>query len=267
MALQRSSRLDCCGVPTFFDFSEAGVFPYAGGGYQSTSRGVTCSRCRIRTDMSTAAPGSKDRLVDLWRGRVPIEVRKRVPPSFAAWARQHTPKGRARDGCHHRGASFGTRRLGGLAQKRVAIFRFDSVWLSLRSRRPVVHRHGDRRAHRRWKRSKGLRLQRASPVRDAGRIPLCNPSVASRRRGRCHHLVGEGTPVHHELDSDYITSTSDRRVQGCRAADRRPALGDNDLCLQQPERSEARRTSTLRHRRFRWRRSATSCTRSNSGSR
>jgi hypothetical protein len=79
-------------MPTFFDFSEAGVFPYAGGGYSIDVPWRDMLSIPDTNDMSTAARGGKDRLVDLWRGWIPIEVRKRIPPSFAAWARQHAPK-------------------------------------------------------------------------------------------------------------------------------------------------------------------------------
>ena len=76
-------------MPTFFDFSEAGVIPYAGGGYSIDVLWSDMISAPKTTNDSSAPRGGKGRLVDLWRGWIPLEVRKRVPPSFAAWARQH----------------------------------------------------------------------------------------------------------------------------------------------------------------------------------
>lgn len=77
-------------MPTFFDFSEAGVMPYAGGGYSiDVLWRDLLSAPEARNDISVTARSGKQRLVDLWRGWVPPEVRRRIPPSLAAWARQH----------------------------------------------------------------------------------------------------------------------------------------------------------------------------------
>lgn len=79
-------------MPTFSDFSEAGVIPYAGGGYSIDVNWSDMLSAPKTDDTSAAVRSGKDRAVELWRGWVPVEVRKRVPPSFAAWARQHLPK-------------------------------------------------------------------------------------------------------------------------------------------------------------------------------
>lgn len=80
-------------MPTFFDFSEAGVIPYAGGGYSiDVNWSDMLSAPKTTDETSGTARGGKGRLVDLWRGWVPLEVRKRVPRSFATWVRQHASK-------------------------------------------------------------------------------------------------------------------------------------------------------------------------------
>jgi phytanoyl-CoA hydroxylase len=72
-------------MPTFFDFAEANVGPYAGGGYFLNVLWSDMARA------SETTTNDKVRLVDLWRAWVPLEVRKRVPRSVAAFAHQHAP--------------------------------------------------------------------------------------------------------------------------------------------------------------------------------
>jgi hypothetical protein len=77
-------------MPTFFDFSQAGVIPYAGGGYSiDTHWSDTLTSRRATTSNGSAGHGGPQHLLDLWRGAVPLSVRKRVPPSFVAWTHKH----------------------------------------------------------------------------------------------------------------------------------------------------------------------------------
>ena len=98
-------------MPTFFDFSEVNAVPYPSGGY-CTDRPLHNTRPRqlkLKDEAAEAEhdkPGSpcdvdngtvdaqshnKVRPIDVWRDWVPLTARKRIPPSFAEWARQHVP--------------------------------------------------------------------------------------------------------------------------------------------------------------------------------
>jgi phytanoyl-CoA hydroxylase len=78
-------------MPTFFNASEVNAVPYAGGGYFLDARWrATQKRQQGENDRSVTRRGMA-REVQWWRERVPLSVRKRVPPSFAAWARKHVP--------------------------------------------------------------------------------------------------------------------------------------------------------------------------------
>jgi hypothetical protein len=76
-------------MPTFFDFSQAGVISYPGGGYTIDVHW---------RDMVLSPPplvehgqGSSDnvvRVIDVCRQLVPLSVRRRVPPTVSAWARK-----------------------------------------------------------------------------------------------------------------------------------------------------------------------------------
>jgi ectoine hydroxylase-related dioxygenase (phytanoyl-CoA dioxygenase family) len=72
-------------MPTFYDFTQVKAVPYpVVGGY--------CLDTRDRDFLSLSWDGgTKSRLVKLWRGWVPVSVRKRVPASFLGWAREHIP--------------------------------------------------------------------------------------------------------------------------------------------------------------------------------
>ncbi len=76
-------------MPTFFDFSEAGVIPYAGGGY-SIDVSWSDMLSGPETNDASARPDTI-RLIDVYRSWVPLSIRSRVPTTFAAWARQHAP--------------------------------------------------------------------------------------------------------------------------------------------------------------------------------
>jgi len=78
-------------MPTFFDASEVTAVPYAGGGYFLDARWHATEKKQQREDDRPVAQRGKTRPVQLWREWVPLSVRRRVPPSFAAWARKHVP--------------------------------------------------------------------------------------------------------------------------------------------------------------------------------
>lgn len=75
-------------MPTFIDFSDVSALPYIGGGYYIDA----LWRGRDKEGAHEVGRPSKIRPVDLWRDWVPYSVRKRVPPSVAAWMRKHTPR-------------------------------------------------------------------------------------------------------------------------------------------------------------------------------
>lgn len=76
-------------MPTFFDFSEAGVIPYAGGGYSIDVNWSDMLSGPKTND--TSARADTIRPIDVYRSWVPLSIRSRVPSMFAAWARQHAP--------------------------------------------------------------------------------------------------------------------------------------------------------------------------------
>ena len=78
-------------MPTFFDFSEAGVVPYAGGGYSIDVKWSDMISAPTMNNGS-AVEGGKIRPIDLWRSWVPLSARRRIPPSFAAWAHAYVPR-------------------------------------------------------------------------------------------------------------------------------------------------------------------------------
>jgi ectoine hydroxylase-related dioxygenase (phytanoyl-CoA dioxygenase family) len=86
-------------MPTFYNFSKVSAFPYPGGGYclDKLLHNLDDPRQRQQNLTNRSDDGQevdvrgKTRPVDLWRSRVPLSVRKRVPPSLAAWLRSHTP--------------------------------------------------------------------------------------------------------------------------------------------------------------------------------
>jgi ectoine hydroxylase-related dioxygenase (phytanoyl-CoA dioxygenase family) len=74
-------------MPTFFDFSRAGVIAYPGGGYTID---VPWSDMLSGPAPTNEASASSDwRVLDLWRDWVPLSLRKRVPPFFSAQVRKH----------------------------------------------------------------------------------------------------------------------------------------------------------------------------------
>jgi hypothetical protein len=78
-------------MPTFFDFSHSGVIPYAGGGYSIDTHWSDMASPQGTRSNGSTGPSGRQRLLDLWRGWVPLSLRQRVPPSVAAWARKHAP--------------------------------------------------------------------------------------------------------------------------------------------------------------------------------
>jgi hypothetical protein len=74
-------------MPTFFDFSNAGVIAYGGGGYTIDVHWRDLLSGPAPTN--GASPSSDRRVVTLWRDWAPLSLRKRVPPSFAARVRKH----------------------------------------------------------------------------------------------------------------------------------------------------------------------------------
>jgi hypothetical protein len=55
-------------MPTFFDFSEAGVIPYAAGGYSLDVNWSDMLSSPKTHDTSATVRRGKERVVDLWRG-------------------------------------------------------------------------------------------------------------------------------------------------------------------------------------------------------
>ena len=78
-------------MPTFFNFSEVNAVQYAGGGYYLDARWRATLKRQQRQDDRSVAQRGKARSIDVWREWVPLLLRKRVPPSFAAWTRNHIP--------------------------------------------------------------------------------------------------------------------------------------------------------------------------------
>jgi len=78
-------------MPTFFNCSEVNAIPYVDGGYYLDARWRATPKRRQNEDDRSVAPSAKARPVDLWRGWVPLRVRKRVPSAFATWARRYIP--------------------------------------------------------------------------------------------------------------------------------------------------------------------------------
>jgi phytanoyl-CoA hydroxylase len=76
-------------MPTMFNFSEknAVAVPYAGGGYT-----LDLPWSDMISSNVPAVEAGKSGPVDLWREWVPLALRKRVPPSFGTWVRQHVPR-------------------------------------------------------------------------------------------------------------------------------------------------------------------------------
>jgi hypothetical protein len=72
-------------MATFYDFTKVAAMPYPGiNAYRLDTRNL---------DVGTAHSnnGTQSAPMKLWRRWVPLSLRQRVPPSFAAWARQHIP--------------------------------------------------------------------------------------------------------------------------------------------------------------------------------
>ena len=74
-------------MPTFFDFSHAGVIAYAGGGYTIDTHWADMLLGPDPTNEWLAS--SDGRVTKLWRDWVPLSLRRRVSPSFAARVRQN----------------------------------------------------------------------------------------------------------------------------------------------------------------------------------
>jgi ectoine hydroxylase-related dioxygenase (phytanoyl-CoA dioxygenase family) len=70
-------------MATFYDFTNVTAVPYRGlSAYRLDTRNFA-----VGNDHSDTPSGP----MQLWRRRVPLSVRRLVPPSFADWARRHTP--------------------------------------------------------------------------------------------------------------------------------------------------------------------------------
>jgi ectoine hydroxylase-related dioxygenase (phytanoyl-CoA dioxygenase family)/predicted O-methyltransferase YrrM len=84
-------------MPTFFNCAEVNAIPYPTGGY-CTDRLIHDTTLRnpnqgnVPVDVTNNGHGraaaNRSRPIDVWRSRVPLSVRKQVPPSFAAWVRK-----------------------------------------------------------------------------------------------------------------------------------------------------------------------------------
>jgi phytanoyl-CoA hydroxylase len=74
-------------MPTFFDGSEVNAIAYSGGGYYLDARWHDTRTRKEKEDRPVRSGIARP--IDLWREWVPLSVRKRVPPPFAAWARMH----------------------------------------------------------------------------------------------------------------------------------------------------------------------------------
>ena len=84
-------------MPTFFNCAEVNAIPYPTGGY-CTDRLIHDTRLRhpnqgnvpfaVEGQGDAGAARNQFRPIDVWRSRVPLSVRKQVPPSFAAWIRK-----------------------------------------------------------------------------------------------------------------------------------------------------------------------------------
>jgi hypothetical protein len=73
-------------MATFYDFSKVTVMPYPEiSAYRLDTRNLPVGNAH--SDNGTPS-GS----MQLWRRWVPLSVRRRVPPSVAAWARRHIPR-------------------------------------------------------------------------------------------------------------------------------------------------------------------------------
>jgi hypothetical protein len=73
-------------MPTFFDFSNAGVIAYTEGGY--TIDVHWSDMLSDPTPTNEASASSHQRVMRLWRDWVPLSLRKRVPPTVAARVRK-----------------------------------------------------------------------------------------------------------------------------------------------------------------------------------
>jgi hypothetical protein len=82
-------------MPTFFNCAEVNVMPYPTGGYctdrlrhDTMLRRPDQGNMPMQNGPKAGHPTIRIRPIDVWRGWVPLSVRKRVPPSLAAWMRK-----------------------------------------------------------------------------------------------------------------------------------------------------------------------------------